>query len=37
MSSVSYVVAAYAVTWIVILAYALVLRASARRVSGSNS
>ncbi len=37
MSNVSYVVAAYAVTWVVIVAYALVLRASARRVTRGDS
>ena len=37
MSNNSFVVAAYVVTWVVLLAYALVLRAGARRVSGSDS
>ncbi len=37
MSSVSYVVAAYVVTWVVIVVYALVLRAAARRVTRSDA
>lgn len=37
MSDVSYVVAAYALTWVVILAYALALRAQARRLTENDS
>lgn len=37
MSNVSFVVAAYALTWVVILAYALTLRATARRIEETES
>ena len=37
MSNVTYVVVAYALTWVVMLAYALTLRAAARRVAERDS